>query len=256
MGQLGDLWVRYSGALCVGFLVESVGPKSPYCPLRVLSLLLPPILQLLTQGSMKFVFHSCICNPPLEKSRIRKFPLGPNLCHFWQGLAWGLESDPSKFLPILYNASRLTLFFSSGVLNFSTGNRENKNSLIHRWLVQDTVLQELPNCSKEGLEPVHRPLLECTDKERHFDLWIDTKLWLLRVRDVMRVLASHAADIILKHTLNSRRFLPNGAICFVPYVISSSHQSPWNQYWPQAFPDFILIEFWGSFTNCSNPCKK
>lgn len=43
MGQLGDLWVRYSGALCVGFLVESVGPKSPYCPLRVLSLLLPPL---------------------------------------------------------------------------------------------------------------------------------------------------------------------------------------------------------------------
>lgn len=125
-GSVGGSVGEVSGAFVCGFLVESVGTKSPYCPLRVLSLLLPPILQLLTQGSMKFVSHLCICNPPLEKSRIRKFPLGPNLCHFWW-LCMGFRVTQANS-SILYNASRLTLFFSSGVLNFSTGNRKTKLS--------------------------------------------------------------------------------------------------------------------------------
>ena len=163
-----ELWLEYSLKVLwkISFEVYySLRPSSspPYL-LLLLPHFLPPVLQLLTQCSMKLVSHSCLYIPPLEKSWIRKFPLGPNLCQFWQGLAWGLGSEPGKFPPILYNASRLTLFFSSGVLNFSTRNLENKNSLIHPWLVQDTVLQELPNCSKEGLEPVHRPRLECTDK--------------------------------------------------------------------------------------------
>lgn len=135
MGQLGDLWVRHSRAWCVGFLVESVGPKSPYCPLRHLSLLPPSFAPSYPAASDSVLYKTCVsCTyfPPLEKSRVRKFPLGPNLCYFWQGLAWGLGSDPGKFPPNLYNASRLTLFFSSGVLNFSTGNLENKNALIHR----------------------------------------------------------------------------------------------------------------------------
>lgn len=136
MGQLGDLWVRHSRASCVGFLVESVGPKSPYCPLRDLSLLLPPSFAPSCPVASDSVLYktcvSCIYIPPLEKLQVGKFPLGPNLCHFWQGLAWGLGSDPGKFPLNLYNASRLTLFFSSGVLNFSTGNLENKNAVIHR----------------------------------------------------------------------------------------------------------------------------
>lgn len=131
-------------------------------------------------GLYEVVFHSCICNPPLEKSRIRKFPLGPNLCHF--GRAWhGVWVTQVNFFLSSINASRLTLF-SPVVCWTSPLETEKTKTLIHWWLVQDTVLQELPNCSKEGLEPVHRPLLECTDKRRHFDLWIDTKLWLLRVR--------------------------------------------------------------------------